>query len=55
MTELPIEEANDAQDDNSAQTPPYRSNDLLFTGCLLAPRPSAGILSEANLVIDELE
>jgi enamine deaminase RidA (YjgF/YER057c/UK114 family) len=36
MTELPIEEANDAQDDNSAQTPP-------------------GIVSEANLVIDELE
>ena len=35
--------------------PVTRSNDLLFTGCLLAPRPSAGIVSEANLAIDELE
>src|SRR5262249_44536415 len=31
------------------------SNDLLFTGCLLASRPIADIVSEANLIIDELE
>src|SRR6185437_16724980 len=35
--------------------PVTRSNDLLFTGCLLASRPSTDIVSEANLVIEELE
>jgi enamine deaminase RidA (YjgF/YER057c/UK114 family) len=35
--------------------PVTRSSDLLFTGCLLASRPSADIVSEANLIIEELD
>jgi enamine deaminase RidA (YjgF/YER057c/UK114 family) len=35
--------------------PVTRSKDLLFTGCLLARRPTADIASEANLVVEELE
>jgi enamine deaminase RidA (YjgF/YER057c/UK114 family) len=35
--------------------PVTRSNDWLFTGCLLASRPTADIVSEAKLIIDESE
>jgi enamine deaminase RidA (YjgF/YER057c/UK114 family) len=35
--------------------PVTRANDCLFTGCLLASHPTADIVSEANLIIDELQ
>jgi enamine deaminase RidA (YjgF/YER057c/UK114 family) len=65
MTELPIERKQTMpktiirpkrlRNGSNLSGPVTRSKDLLFTGCLLASRTSADIVSEANLVIDELE
>jgi enamine deaminase RidA (YjgF/YER057c/UK114 family) len=44
-----------ARSDSIPGGPVTRSNDLLFTGCLLASRKTADIVSETNLVLDELE
>jgi enamine deaminase RidA (YjgF/YER057c/UK114 family) len=35
--------------------PVTRASDLLFTGCLVAPKSTADVASETNLILDELE